>query len=320
MPDRSTSRDSRLSRRSLLALAGAGCVSSSARAAGVGKAMTPRFQIGCMTYVYRDFPLQRAIDGIALAGYRFIAWGTEHLEAPGRRVPVLAKNAPEGDARRLGDRCREAGLEPVLMFSTVYPEHPDALNVLKRRIEQAHAGGVPQVLTFGHTEGDGERLWMERFAALEPLARQARVMLVIKQHGGDTGSGVACARFTRKINSPWIKVNYDAGNVMDYLNVDPIPDLKASADEVRSFCIKDHRNFPRDEDCGPGFGEIDHYQLLSQIAQAGEPLPLCCENIFEPLLPRPAEATGVDALARRAREYLESVTRGLRTYLRGSGR
>ena len=42
--------------------------------------------------------------------------------------------------------------------------------------------------------------------------------------------------------------------------------LRKCAAEVRSFCIKDHRNFPQDEDCGPGFGEIDHYKLLQPVA------------------------------------------------------
>jgi len=108
-------------------------------------------------------------------------------------------------------------------------------------------------------------------------------------------------------------VNYDAGNVMDYLDVDPIPDIKKCADEVRSFCIKDHRNFPRDQDCGPGFGEIDHYKLLQPVAFTDMTMPLCCENIFAPVIPRPSDPAGVDALARRAREFLEVVVQGLQT-------
>jgi sugar phosphate isomerase/epimerase len=113
------------------------------------------------------------------------------------------------------------------------------------------------------------------------------------------------------VDDPAIKVNYDAGNVLDYLDLDPIPDLKSCAAEVRSFCIKDHRNFPKDEDCGPGFGEIDHYKLLQPVAFTGRALPLCCENIFAPLLPRPLDPAAIDALARRAREFLDVVIRGL---------
>ena len=135
--------------------------------------------------------------------------------------------------------------------------------------------------------------------------------IVVKQHGGETGTGAATAEIVREVAHDAIKVNYDAGNVMDYLNVDPIPDVQKCAGEIRSFCIKDHRNFPKDEDCGPGFGEIDHYKLLHAVAFTGLKMPLCCENIFAPLVPRPTDPAAVDALARRAREFLEIVIRGL---------
>ena len=277
-----------------------------------------RFQIACMTLPYSQFPLQRALAGIKAAGYRYVAWGTEHLEENGKRIPVIAPNAPPADATALGKRCREMGLEPLLMFSGIYPEDPAGLDVLKSRIRQAEAGGVAQVLTFGHTKGGNRKLWVERFRQLGPMARDHGVTIVVKQHGGETGTGAACAEIVREVNDDGIKVNYDAGNVMDYLNVDPIPDLRGCAPEVRSFCIKDHRDTPRDEDCGPGLGEIDHYKLLGLVAFTGRDIPLCCENIFAPLLPRPASPEGVDELARRAREFLEIVTTGLQSGKRPS--
>jgi hypothetical protein len=42
-------------------------------------------------------------------------------------------------------------------------------------------------------------------------------------------------------------------------------------------------------------------------------MPLACENISAPVLPRPSKPEGVDALARRAREFLEIVTQGVQT-------
>jgi sugar phosphate isomerase/epimerase len=263
-----------------------------------------------MTLPYSRFSLARALSGIKAAGYRYVAWGTTHQEGAGP-VPVIAADAPSARAKELGTRCRDLGLEPLLMFSGVYPEAPDALNVLSARIRQAAAAGIPHVLTFGHTRGGNRKLWVERFRQLGPIAREHGVTIVVKQHGGDTGTGAACADIIREIGDEGIKVNYDAGNVMDYLNVDPISDLRACADEVRSFCIKDHRNFPKDEDCGPGFGEIDHYKLLQLVAFTGRTMLLCCENISAPLLPPPSDPAGIDALARRAREFLEIVIRGL---------
>jgi sugar phosphate isomerase/epimerase len=272
-----------------------------------------RFQVACITLPYSRFPLERALRGIKSAGYQFVAWGTTHVEDDGKERPAIAADAPPERAKELGSRCRDLGLVPLLMFSGVYPEAPDGLAVLRSRIRQASAAGVPQVLTFGHTKGGNRKLWVERFRELGPIARDHGVTLVVKQHGGETGTGAACAEIVREVADEGIKVNYDAGNVMDYLNVDPIPDLGTCRDQVRSFCIKDHRNTPRDEDCGPGFGEIDHYKLLGLVAFTGLAMPLCCENIFAPLLPRPARADEVDRLARIAREYLEIVIKGLQS-------
>ena len=270
-----------------------------------------QFQIACMTLPYAQFPLERALTGIKSAGYSYVAWGTTHRERDGKEVPVVAPNAPPARAKELAARCRDLGLAPLMMFSGVYPEAKDAVEILTSRLRQAAAAGVPHVLTFGHTEGSDRRLWIERFKRLGPIARDQGVMIVIKQHGGNTGTGAACAEIVREVADEGVRVNYDAGNVMDYLDVDPIADIQKCAEEIRSFCIKDHRNFPADEDCGPGLGEIDHYKLLHTVAFTGLKMPLCCENIFAPVIPRPTDPAGVDALARRAREFLEIVIAGL---------
>lgn len=265
-----------------------------------------------MTLPYSQFPLQRALRGIRSAGYEFVAWGTTHRESGSKdRTPVMSPDAPTSKAKQLADRCRDMGLEPLMMFSTVYPEHEDGFAVLRHRLHQASAAEIPQVLTFGHTEGGNRLLWIERFKKLGPIARDLGVTLVVKQHGGSTGTGEACAEIIREVDDPAIRVNYDAGNVMDYLGVDPIADIQKCSDVVHSFCIKDHRDWPTDQDCGPGFGEIDHYRLLQPLLYTGRSMPLCCENIFAPLLQRPKKAEDIDELARRSREYLDTVTRGL---------
>ena len=289
-----------------------GKLGSASPAEAAGQAKPTEFQIACMTLPYGQFPLERALSGIKSAGYEYVAWGTRHAQTPGGpRVPLMPPDAPPAKAKELGQRCRDLGLEPLMMFSTVYPEASDGLEILTNRVRQAAAAGIPQVLTFGHTEGGNARLWIERFKKLAPVAGDHGVMIVVKQHGGSTGTGEACAKIIRQVDHPAIMVNFDAGNVMDYLDVDPIPDVRKCAPQVRSFCIKDHRNWPKDQDCGPGFGEIDHYRLLHAVAFTGLKMPLCCENIFAPLLPRPDKPEGIDDLARRARLFLETVIAGL---------
>jgi hypothetical protein len=99
---------------------------------------------------------------------------------------------------------------------------------------------------------------------------------------------------------------------MDYTKgkINPLDDIKTCAELIHSFCIKDHRLFPVDQDCGPGMGEIDHYRLLANVASTGRAMPLCCENISAPKV-RPTTPEQVDANARRSREFLELVIQGL---------
>ncbi len=305
-----------ISRRKFVALTTAATSAAyfNSRAIASNAAMPTKFQIACMTLPYSQFPLERALAGIKSAGFQYIAWGTSHRESDTEKsVPVMPVDAPVERARELGKKCRDLGLQPVMMFSTVYPEHANGLSILTHRLKQASAAGIAQVLTFGHTEGGNRQAWLERFSKLGPIARDNNVLLVVKQHGGDTGTGQACAEIVRQVNDPGVMVNYDAGNVMDYLNVDPLPDIQKCAEVVRSFCMKDHRNWPKDEDCAPGFGEIDHYRLLDAVAMTGLAMPLCCENISAPLVARPKNAEGVDQLAQRTRQFLKTVIAGLQS-------
>jgi sugar phosphate isomerase/epimerase len=287
-------------------------VAMSAAAFSQGAAGAPtKFQIGCMTLPYSPFPLQRALEGIAKAGHRYVGWGTTHDEPSKNDVPVMPADAPPSAAKDLGKRCRDLGLEPVMMFSMIYVAAPDSVKVHTRKIEQAAAAGIPFIITFGHIEAGGLDPWIRNLKQLGPVARANRVTLTIKQHGGNTASGRDCSKIIAEVADEGVKMCYDAGNVLDYENQDPLPDIRECWRDIRSFAIKDHRNFPKDEDCGPGLGEIDHYKLLAPVARTGLTMPLVCENIFEPVLPRPGQPEGVDALARRAREFLETVTRGV---------
>lgn len=290
-----------MNRRDFLAYAGAAAAMQGATSGAT------QFQLACMTLPYARFPFERALQGIATAGFKYVAWGTTHEKAP-----VIAGDAPPAEAKRIAERCRALGLEPVMMFAEIYVDAPEAIKVHTRRIEQAAAAGIPFVLTFGGIKGGGREVWIRNLKELGPIARQHKVTIVIKQHGGNTATGADCARITGDVADDNVKICYDAGNVLDYESNDPIADIRTCVQDIRAFAIKDHRDTPKDEDCGPGFGEIDHYKLLTPVMKTGLTMPLAFENIFAPLVPRPSNPEALDVLARRSREYVETVIAGLR--------
>lgn len=266
-----------------------------------------------MTLAYGAYPVERALSGIASAGYRYVAWGPHHTGADGKRVPLLAETAPASAARELASRTRGLGLEPVMMFGVVYVETPEAVDAYRRRIEQAAAARIPYVLAFGNIKGGpGQReAWIRHLKALGPVARDSGVTIAIKQHGGTTATGELCAKIVAEVADEGVKMFYDAGNNAWYAGADSIPDIKIAAPHVRGFALKDFRAFPKRAICAPGFGEIDHYKLLAPVARTGRKMPLAFESIFEPYVERPAGPEGIDVLARRAREYMETVVAGV---------
>ena len=293
------------------ALTATGAAASPAQAPAPRPAAATTFQMACMTLPYAAFPIERALEGIKAAGYPHVAWGVTHKDASGQTRPAMDVEAPPATAAALARRCRDLGLDPVMMFSTVFLEEPEAADAHRKRIAQAAAAGIPYLLTFGRTRpGEYERV-IACLKAIGPVARQAGITVLIKQHGGNTATGAMCSTIIREVGDSGVRMCYDAGNVLDYESHDPIADIATCVGDVRAFAIKDHRDWPKDEDCGPGFGEIDHYRLFAPVMQTGLTMPLVFENIFEPLVGRPTTPDGVDALARRAREYMESVIRGL---------
>lgn len=276
------------------------------------------FQIACMTLVHLPYSFERSVKGIAAAGYRYVAWGPYHTDAAGKRVMTL-DSASVADARQMARQCRDQGLEPVLAFGNFYPELPDGVEVYKKRIEQLEAAGIPRVLTFSSTRGTEKDVpaWLKNMTQIAGVAEQAKVKIAVKQHGGITGSGEMTAKLLRTLGHPQVELFYDAGNVWGYLNVDPSADLKLCGDGVKGFAIKDFRVAGKKRAaCGPGFGMVDHFQMMERVANNGQVL-LACETVGEPFVGAAASPEAVDALARRAREYLETMARAVKASLAG---
>ncbi len=307
MISNSNTRAGSWTRRQVL-LAGA---SLAAMPASAQQPRPTNFQMACMTLPYSSFSFERALEGIVKAGYSYVAWGLQHRDSAGERRNIIDADATPARAKEVAAQCRDAGLTPVMMFSGIYVGIENSVAGHTRRIEQAAAAGIPFVLTFGDIKGGNYPQWITDLKQLGPIARQNGVTVVIKQHGGNTTTGRDCAKIVGDVSDEGVRICYDAGNVVDLSEDDPIADIEAVWRDIRAFAIKDHRNWPEDEDCGPGFGEIDHYRLFAPVAYTGLDMPLAFENIFEPLKPRPTTAEGVDELARRAREYVESVIDGL---------
>jgi sugar phosphate isomerase/epimerase len=277
------------------------------------------FQVACMTIPFQQYPFEKGVKGVAAAGFKFLSWGPNQVDSAGRRLPTIADTAGPERARELLRISRDAGLETVLMFASFYPENPGAVDAYKRRIDQAQAAGIPNLLAFGSPKSTSEHraAFVRTLRDIAGHAEQAKVTVGVKQHGGVTATGELTASVVLEVNHPNIVVYYDAGNTWWYVNVDANADFAKCSAMTRGFAIKDFRQFAgKRATCGAGFGQTDHYSMLGAVAANGGKIPLCCENISEPFLPRPDSFEGMVELARRSRMYLETAVRGIQSMRR----
>jgi sugar phosphate isomerase/epimerase len=279
------------------------------------------FQIACQTLPYSELSLERAIAGIAGAGYKHAALGTTH-----QGKPALDPAAGVAAAVAVKRQFEKGGLDLVMMFAMTNGLEPGGPEKFRKRIDQAKAAGVPFLLSMGtggyakwpdqkHTPEKLAELSARFVEAIRPIgdhAAKAGVMIVLKPHTGNTETGVACLKLMKEIACPAIQVCYDAGNVRFYEGVDPHEDVKVIRDYVRALCIKDHRG-PRANPVFPcpGDGDVDHRRLLKPLCGLPWSIPLAVERFEDGRVKKEMSAELIDSLAKRARLHLESVVAGL---------
>lgn len=273
-------------------------------------AMATRSQLGAMTLPYLRWSFDRALEGIARAGFHYVGIRPGHADGP-----LLPDKPTADDYRALRHRIDGHGLTPVLMFA--HRPAGDPAESLRRDVDTIAELGIPLLLIIPISpapkfadERLSEMIWFtqveEWFRMIVPAVRRAErrgVTLVLKPHGGIAGAGEDLALIVERLGSPAVRVCYDPGNVVYYEGVRPEMDLPAVADLVRAVCVKDHRggqgvgDFPT-----PGDGDIDHRVIFRALRDAGFTGPCLIERIDG--LTAPEE---VDRELARGRAYLERV-------------
>jgi len=156
-----------------------------------------------------------------------------NISANGPAYRHLGGTSPAFFAR-VRQRLEETGLLCDLDTSGTAPAH------LATLLEVARALGARQLRTYTRHRGSAREM-LERttrdLRAAAPLAREARVRILLENHEEFTGAQVA--RIVAGVNHPWVGALYDYGNSMMLLE-DPLEALEAMAPHLRSAHLKDH--------------------------------------------------------------------------------
>ena len=277
---------------------------------------TSRLQLGAQTLPYRNYPFERALEGIARAGFRYVGIWNDHADGP-----VVPEGASAGDYGAVRRRLAAHGLTPRMAFTfrgQGGQDGPAQESLLRRTVEAAGALGIACVISAGPSPYAGrafgphkrDMLYLREAEAyfdvlrrVAPVAEREGVTIVLKPHMGVTGTGEDLAELVQLIDHPSVRVCYDAGNIAFYEGLKPEEDVRACAKYVRAVCIKDHRGPRANADFPlPGTGDVDHAELFRILLDAGFSGPCLVERIDG--LKTPEE---VDSALAQARQHLEQA-------------
>lgn len=234
------------------------------------------------------------MEGIARAGFSGVELGCvcgycEHLKP---------EQMSKAEMRAVGPLAESFGLAITSIAGHIDLEFPligkgpaaaaEGYRRLRARIDLAAELGVPIVNTGLGVAGPGESL-DELVRDLDDLlgyAAERNVKIALESHRGLTETARASLDLCRKIDSPHLGINHDAGNVRFYAGIDPVADLASVADEIGPYLIhvhiKDHRGVKGDWDFPPlGEGSIDLAALAAIYRRIGFAGPLSLEIEFK---------------------------------------
>ena len=248
-------------------------------------------QLGCMTLPYTEVSLDRALEGIASAGYRTMGFGTTHL---GRWVPSADDGPGEIDTIRKKVEAHGLAVGMTLLHCEVALTAPNGVDVARRRLQQAHDLGAKVACALGpwYYQKWPDQPWPdptwnalcdEWFGALAEIAPDAErlgVVIAPKPHTGICATSRESMDTVRRADSPAVRICWDAGNVSYYEGVNPDPGLADLVPWIAGLCIKDHRGPRANADFPiPGEGDIDHGLLFKTLLDGGFDGPGIVERV-----------------------------------------
>lgn len=273
-----------------------------------------------ITLPYSHLPFERALEGIAAAGYQYVGFGLKH---DGELMPPL--DAPVAEWERVAELCSRYGLTPTSIFGRAGVKdvsETEQIEVYKREIDAVAGIGIEYVTGAGVwgyksfpdvplTEEEmaaPHRAFVEAMQILGDYAAGRGVTIVLKPHTGDTATASILLKTLSEIGRPAVKAFYDPGNVRFYEGIDPAEDVKLIQGDMPMMCAKDHKGPRANPDFPiPGEGEVDFAPIFKHLHDINFDGMVTVERVDGSDKASDLSAEEIDARMRRARENLERL-------------
>jgi sugar phosphate isomerase/epimerase len=254
--------------------------------------------IGCWTRPWAKEDYRVAMDAIAEAGFQYIAL-TGAKTNTGR---VIAPATTLEESQQVGEEARKRGLTITNVYGGGVPLHAGGENLQKMIDNCAAAGGWSVLLAHVGNE-ETFRECCKTVADCCDYAAEKQVVIVLKPHGGTTGTGPQLRRAVELVGHENFTLMYDPGNIYFYSDgqIDPVEDCAALDGLVTGISVKDYRH-PKNVALTPGTGQVDFPALMARLGKGGfKHGPL----VIETLAPGDPDHTLKEA--KRARRFVQEL-------------
>jgi len=296
-----------INRRHFLTVTGVGlAVGLLPRPAVAAKAPIAPWPIGCFNRPWTRWSYDDTLDAIKAAGYAYTG-----LLTPTKDDVFTSANATPDYLAALKAKIAARGLKVNMTALRVKTALPlaEAIVDTRQQIANAHLMGVEFALTFGEDKPALYTHYFKIMADAAAYAQERGIKLVMKPHGGGSGSSEEIITAIKSVGHANFKIWYDAGNIVYYTGKDPVAELEPILAHVTGFCAKDcavatDADGKRKPDVMIQFGtgQVDFAAVFRKLKSGGFNGPVmveCCK-----IGATPAETT---ANARANREFLDKI-------------
>ena len=264
---------------------------------------TPPWPIGCFNRPWSNWSFDEALDGIKEAGYKLTGLLTRT-----KTEPFIASSATPVYLDNLRKRIEARGLTANLGALSSRHDIPveDSVADVSKQIDNAGVLGLRYVMSFGVDRPDQYEHYFRVMAGAAAYGQGKGIQVVMKPHGGSSGTSDEILRCIDKVANPNFKIWYDAGNIIHYTGKDPVAELNPVVKYVTGFCAKDCAQLRGDVMIQFGAGKVDFKGVFEGLKAGGFDGPIMVECAA------PGDsAAQVTANARANREFLERTLASL---------
>ncbi|MGH9802915.1 MAG: sugar phosphate isomerase/epimerase family protein [Blastocatellia bacterium] len=259
--------------------------------------------VGCFNRPWTKWSFDETLKQIKVAGYK-----TTGLLSRTKDDQFIAAEASQDYLDALKKKLAANGLTANMGALRSRHNIPieDSVKEMRKQIDNARFLGLQFILSFGVDKPEEFAHYYKVMRESAVYAAEKKIKLVMKPHGGGSGSSDEILRAIKEVNHPNFKIWYDAGNIIHYTGKDPIEELKPIAQHVTGFCAKDCGAVKGEVMMQFGEGKVNFAGVFKALKAAGFKGPIMVEGVKVGATP---EETSANAKANR--EFLEKVLAGI---------